>query len=55
MDPRRTVVTVAAGAGIVNVAHFCSVEALADETRLVTSASLDAAILREFVKEGKIV
>lgn len=43
------------GAGIVNVAHFCAVEALANGTRHVDRSFLEAAILRELVKEGKIV
>ena len=43
------------GAGIVNVAHFCALEALANATRRVDRMSLEVAILRELVKEGKIV
>jgi AAA+ superfamily predicted ATPase len=43
------------GAGIVNVAHFCALEALADATRRVDRTSLEVAIRRELVKEGKIV
>jgi AAA+ superfamily predicted ATPase len=43
------------GAGIVNVAHFCAIEALANGTRAVDRPVLEAAILRELVKEGKIV
>jgi AAA+ superfamily predicted ATPase len=43
------------GAGIVNVAHFCALEALADETRRVDRMSLEVAVRRELVKEGKIV
>jgi AAA+ superfamily predicted ATPase len=43
------------GAGIVNVAHFCALEALASETSRVDRMSLEVAILRELVKEGKIV
>lgn len=43
------------GAGIVNVAHFCSLEALANDTRHVGSEALEAAILRELVKDGKVV
>jgi AAA+ superfamily predicted ATPase len=43
------------GAGIVNVSHFCAIEALANCTRTVDRAFLEAAILRELVKEGKIV
>jgi hypothetical protein len=43
------------GAGILNVAHFCSIEVLADESRLLSRERLETAILREFVKEGKVV
>jgi AAA+ superfamily predicted ATPase len=43
------------GAGIVNVAHFCALEALANATRRVDRMSLEVAIVRELVKEGKIV
>jgi AAA+ superfamily predicted ATPase len=43
------------GAGIVNVAHFCAIEALANSTQAVDRAFLESAIVRELVKEGKIV
>jgi hypothetical protein len=43
------------GAGIVNVAHFCAVEALADGSKRVGLEALEAAILREYVKEGRVV
>jgi AAA+ superfamily predicted ATPase len=43
------------GAGILNVTHFCAIEALADQSRYLDSKRLEAAIMREFVKEGKIV
>ncbi|NGZ08806.1 MAG: ATP-binding protein [Nitrospira sp. LK70] len=43
------------GAGIMNVTHYCAVEALADRSCAVTSRQLEAAILREFTKEGRIV
>ena len=43
------------GAGIVNVAHFCAIEALANSTRPSTVRSSESAIVRELVKEGKIV
>lgn len=43
------------GAGIVNVAHFCAVEALAGGVPRVDRAFLEAAIIRELVKEGKLV
>ncbi len=43
------------GAGIVNVAHFCAIEALASTTPAVDRAFLESAIGRELVKEGKVV
>jgi AAA+ superfamily predicted ATPase len=43
------------GAGIVNVAHFCAIEALASTTPTVDRAFLESAIVRELVKEGKVV
>lgn len=43
------------GAGILNVAHFCAIEALADQSRRLSRERLEAGILREFVKEGKVV
>lgn len=43
------------GAGIVNVAHFCAIEALAGTVPTVDRAFLETAILRELVKEGKLV
>ncbi|MDZ4819919.1 MAG: ATP-binding protein [Planctomycetota bacterium] len=43
------------GAGIMNVTHYCAVEALADQSRCLDLKRLEAAILREYVKEGKIV
>ena len=43
------------GAGIVNVAHFCAIEALANPTPAVDRAFLESAIVRELVKEGKVV
>lgn len=43
------------GAGILNVTHFCALEALADQSRRIDLKRLEAAILREYVKEGKIV
>lgn len=43
------------GAGILNVTHFCALEALADQSKRIDLKRLEAAILREYVKEGKIV
>lgn len=42
------------GAGIVNIAQYCAIEALS-ASHTVTRNHLDAAILRELVKEGKLV
>jgi ATPase family associated with various cellular activities (AAA) len=43
------------GAGIVNVAQFCAIESLAGTVAAVDRAFLESAILREFVKEGRMV
>jgi AAA+ superfamily predicted ATPase len=43
------------GAGIVNVTQFCAVESLASGRRQLQRDDLEAAILREYVKEGKVV
>jgi hypothetical protein len=43
------------GAGILNVTHFCAIEALADQSRCLDLKRLEAAILREYIKEGKVV
>ncbi len=43
------------GAGILNVTHFCAIDALARQTRQVDLRSPEAAIKREHVKEGKIM
>lgn len=43
------------GAAILNVVHYCAVEALADKSRSLNLQRLEAAILREYVKEGKVV
>lgn len=43
------------GAGIVGVAHYCALESLAGDGRPVDRMTLEAAILRELVKEGKVV
>jgi hypothetical protein len=37
------------------VTHYCALEILADHSRLLDSKRLEAAILREYVKEGKVV
>ncbi|GFO54782.1 hypothetical protein GMSM_17890 [Geomonas sp. Red276] len=43
------------GAGITNVTQYCIVEALADGSRTVDLPRLHAAVLREYVKDGKVV
>jgi AAA+ superfamily predicted ATPase len=43
------------GAGIVNVAQFCAIEALAASASAVHREFLEAAILRELVKEGRMI
>ncbi|MFL9912270.1 ATP-binding protein [Paraburkholderia sp. RL17-337-BIB-A] len=43
------------GASILNVTQFCAIDALARASRRVDLKSLEAAIKREYVKEGKIV
>jgi AAA+ superfamily predicted ATPase len=43
------------GAGIMNVMHYCALEALADQSLLLDGKRLEAAILREYVKEGKVI
>lgn len=42
------------GASILNVTHYCAIEILADGARYLDSALLEAAIQREFIKEGKV-
>ena len=43
------------GAGILNVTHFCALELLARRAKRLDVASLEAAIHREYVKEGRVV
>ncbi len=43
------------GAGIMNVAQYCAVEVLAEQARQLDRQRLEAGIMREFVKEGKVV
>ncbi|MDN3514417.1 MAG: ATP-binding protein [Candidatus Brocadia sp.] len=44
-----------AGASIMNVTHYCSLEALADKSEVVGLKRLESAIMREYIKEGKVV
>ncbi len=43
------------GAEIMNVIHYCAIEALADQSQFIDFKCLEAAILREFIKGGKVV
>lgn len=43
------------GANILNIMHHCAVEALADKSHRLDRQRLEAGIMREFVKEGKVV
>ena len=44
-----------AGASILNITHYCALEVLAEQLRCLDLKRVEAAILREFVKEGKVV
>ena len=43
------------GAGILNVVHFCAIETLADNSTQFSLKRLEAGIMREFIKEGKVI
>ena len=43
------------GAGIINVVHFCAVEVLQSKVYVLSLAQLETAIIREYIKEGKVV
>lgn len=43
------------GAGILNIVHYCAIESLADRGRPLDAKQLEKAIIREFIKEGKVV
>jgi SpoVK/Ycf46/Vps4 family AAA+-type ATPase len=43
------------GGAILNVTHFCALDALATKMQQVDLKSLEAAIKREYIKEGKII
>ncbi|MFH1120023.1 MAG: ATP-binding protein [Bacteroidota bacterium] len=43
------------GAGIVNVAHFCALNMISGERETLSLEGLEAGIIREYVKEGKVV
>lgn len=43
------------GANIINIIHYCAIEALADQSQYIDLKRLESAILREQIKEGKVV
>lgn len=43
------------GANILNISHFCAIEFLANGSHCLEQQHLENAILREYVKEGKVV
>jgi SpoVK/Ycf46/Vps4 family AAA+-type ATPase len=43
------------GASILNVTHFCAIDALARQSRQVDLTNLEAAIRREYIKEGRVM
>ena len=43
------------GAGIMYVTQYCALEVLADKSLYLDLKLLEAAILREYVKDGKVV
>ena len=43
------------GAGIINVVHYSAVEVLASKVHKMSLQHLEAAIMREYIKEGKVV
>ena len=43
------------GAGIINVTHYCAVEVLESKIHHLSLNQLESAIIREYIKEGKVV
>ncbi|MEO5932492.1 MAG: hypothetical protein ABIQ08_02910 [Duganella sp.] len=43
------------GANILNICHHCALQVLANDGRALDSATLEAGIMREYVKEGRVV
>lgn len=43
------------GAAILNVSYYCALEILASGSLVLGLVRLEAAILREYIKEGKVV
>jgi len=43
------------GASILNIVHYCAIESLANPANPFDNKRLEKAIMREFIKEGKVV
>jgi AAA+ superfamily predicted ATPase len=43
------------GASILNICHYCALQALAGGSPSLDAAALEAGIMREYVKEGRVV
>nr|WP_236848130.1 ATP-binding protein [Chlorobaculum limnaeum] len=43
------------GASILNIVHYCAIESLANPAHPLDNKRLEKAIMREFIKEGKVV
>jgi len=43
------------GAGIINVTHYCAVEVMESKIHHLSNLQLEAAIMREYIKEGRVV
>nr|WP_246046454.1 ATP-binding protein [Chlorobaculum thiosulfatiphilum] len=43
------------GASILNIVHYCAIESLANPAHPFDNKRLEKAIMREFIKEGKVV
>jgi AAA+ superfamily predicted ATPase len=43
------------GASILNICHYCALQALASGSACLDAAALEAGIMREYVKEGRVV
>ena len=52
---RRLIFDFRTGAGILNVTQYCAIDVLARQAHQLDLKALEAAIHREYVKDGKIV
>ncbi len=43
------------GAGILNICHYCALQVLANDNIALSAAALEAGVMREYVKEGRVV